>query len=274
MQTINIRVDEGLDAGRIFANLTATTAGSIDRLSVLKKTDSTNSWVKRQPEPGVIVCLSESQTEGRGRRGRQWSSPPGSGILMSIRWPLQRELGNMGTLSLQVGLAVLTAIQQMTDLPVQLKWPNDVMLDGRKLAGILVELNTTMLDQGHYQVTAIIGVGVNVCWPSNIDVPADLADCNQAKKVFSRNQLAAALVDHLFDELRLFTVTESCSVVARWWQHDMLANQQVKVFHADKSYIGRAAGIAADGGFVLDMGEHSQTFYSSEASIRLLESDK
>jgi len=274
VQTINQLTGECLDAGSIFTNLTTKTASSIDRLSVLKKTDSTNNWVKRQPEPGVVVSLAESQTAGRGRRGRQWSSPPGSGILMSLRQPLQHKLGNMGTLSLQVGLAVLTAIQQMTGLPVQLKWPNDVMLDGRKLAGILVELNTTMLDQGHQQITAIIGIGVNVCWPSNVDVPVDLADCSQAKMAVSRNQLAAALINHLFDELHLFASTASASIAARWWQHDLLANQQVTVFHAGQSYIGRAAGIAADGGFVLDMGEHVQTFYSSEASIRLLEPKK
>lgn len=243
----------------------------IDRLTVLPQVDSTSNWVKQQPEPGVIACLAERQTAGRGRRGRSWSSPPGSGIVLSVRWPLHAASEALGLLSLQVGLAVREALAQVTALPVQLKWPNDLMLDGKKLGGILVELQSGGRSFAGQSVatTAIIGIGVNVNWPDDEPMPQPLADCRDADPPATRNALVAAMLTELNATLERFGTDPSCSIVSRWWQHDMLAGQQVVVQQNDREFTGRAAGIAGDGGFVLDTVDGIKTFYSSEVSIRV-----
>ncbi len=258
-----------LDAGQIQSRLTPEAAIQIDRLTVLPETESTNTWVKQQPEPGVIVCLTEAQTAGRGRRGRAWLSPPGSGILMSLRWPLKVSPEALGTLSLQAGLAVRLAIEQNTGLPVQLKWPNDVMLKGKKLGGILVELQSTPAGRGQSITTTIIGIGLNVLWPDDVAMPQPLADCRDAEPLVSRNMLAAAILSELTTMLNDFGSQAICGVIARWWQHDMLANQMVTVRQGEQQFSGRAIGIAGDGGFVVETDAGVQTFYSSEVSIRL-----
>jgi len=254
-----------LDAGLIQMQLNHQAAKYIDRLSVLAQVDSTSTWVKNQPEPGVIACLAETQTGGRGRRGRSWASPVGTGVLLSVR-ALLPQTHALQTLSLRMGLAVLTAIQQVTMLQPKLKWPNDVMLNGSKLAGILVELQTGNATQS----TVIVGVGINVRWPDTEQMPQPLADCRDACIDFTRNQLAAAVLNQITDVLMQYDQTPICSVIAQWWQHDILAGQQVQVEQADKLWIGRAAGIAEDGGFVLETDTGVKTFHSSEVSIRLV----
>lgn len=243
----------------------------IDRLTTLPRTESTNSWVKQQPEPGVIACLAEIQTAGRGRRGREWTSPPGSGVLMSLRWPLKVSANALGTLSLQVGLAVREAIEQATRLSVQLKWPNDLMLDGRKLGGILVELQSTVTGDSQAMITAIIGIGLNIRWPDDVEMPQPLADCRTAESPVSRNTLAAAMLNELTVMLDQLDTQSACSVVARWWQHDMLANQIVSIQQGEKQFTGKATGIAGDGSFVVEIDAGIRKFYSSEVSIRLHE---
>ncbi len=260
---------EQLDAGFIQSHLTAEAAEYIDRLTVLDVAESTNSWVKQQPEPGVVACLAEEQTGGRGRRGRSWSSPAGCGVLLSVRAPLEHPASALSMLSMQAGLGVLQAIKQVTGLAVQLKWPNDVMLDGSKLAGILVELQSS----GPHQTTVVIGTGINVRWPESEPMPQPLADCRAAAKQFTRNQLAAGVLNELSNVLMHFGETAACSVVASWWQNDLLADQPVQIEQGGKRYTGRAAGLDQDGGFVLDTGNGVMTFHSSEASIRLINSE-
>lgn len=257
-----------LDAGQIQAQLIPEAAMQIDRLTVLQETESTNTWVKQQPEPGVIACLTEAQTAGRGRRGRVWLSPPGTGVLMSLRWPLKVSAETLSTLSLQVGLAVQLAIEQGTGLPVKLKWPNDVMLKGQKLGGILVELQSSVTDDGQPITTVIIGIGLNVLWPDGAEMPQPLADCRDAESPVSRNALAAAILSELTIMFNELESQSACGVVARWWQHDMLANQMVTVQQGEQQFCGRAIGITGDGGFVVETDAGIQTFYSSEVSIR------
>ncbi len=260
---------QALDAGLIQASLTPQAAHCIDRLTILHQVDSTNSWIKQQPEPGVLACLAEQQTGGRGRRGRQWSSPAGAGIWLSLRWPFAHPAAQLGLLSLRTGLAIRQAVTANTGLPVQLKWPNDLMLVGRKLAGILVELQSGGADQ----TMVIIGIGLNVRWPDAQPMPSDWADCRQAQPPVVRNQLAAAILNELVSEFASDAQPSACSVIARWWQHDMLAGQRVRVEHNGQRYLGRAAGIAADGAFVLDCDARLQHFHSSEVSIRLVQAD-
>lgn len=262
---------EALDAGLIQSRLSPEAAMQIDRLTVLPEVDSTSSWVKRQPEPGVIIGLAECQTAGRGRRGRSWTAPAGSGILLSVRWPLRAAPEALRLLSLQAGLAVREAVAQTSGLAVRLKWPNDLMLDGKKLGGILVELQSGGRDFAGEQVatTAIIGIGLNVSWPDAEPMPQPLADCRDADPPVTRNGLAAAMLTELSAMLGQFGADPACSIVSRWWQHDMLAGQPVVVQQNDQQFTGRAAGIAADGGFVLDTDDGIKTFYSSEVSIRL-----
>jgi BirA family biotin operon repressor/biotin-[acetyl-CoA-carboxylase] ligase len=136
----------------------------IPRVEVHSLIDSTNDYLMRrlpnQLSPGQ-VCLAEYQSAGRGRRGRQWVSPFGSQIYLSMYWHLEQGLSAAMGLSLVTALAVSDAIKMHCGVQVQLKWPNDVYLQGVKLAGILIELEGQALEPSH----CVIGIGVNLNMP-------------------------------------------------------------------------------------------------------------
>lgn len=130
-------------------------------LHYLERLDSTNDWMKKAAEQGApegAVILAGEQTRGRGRMGKSWLSPPDRGIYMTVllrpRWPG----GEAGLLSMLAGLAVARALERLQVSAVALKWPNDVVVKGRKIGGVLVE---TRLDGGWIEF-AVLGIGINV----------------------------------------------------------------------------------------------------------------
>lgn len=262
---------ELLSTEAIRAGLPATLAGELAGLEIAWSLDSTNSELLRRPPPsrGTLVLLAERQTGGRGRRGRAWASPLAAHVYLSMSRQFSGGLARLGGLSLVAGVAAAEALRAGGFHDVGLKWPNDLVVDGRKLAGLLVE------GGGEYggPARAVIGLGVNVRMPpafaQAIEQPwVDLQALMPEKP--SRNAIAALLLTHLLPALDLFDEQGLEPFLPRYALLDVLAGHEVTVMIGDQVHPGVAAGIAADGALRVRMGNGERLFHAGEVSVRAL----
>ncbi|WP_440997076.1 biotin--[acetyl-CoA-carboxylase] ligase [Arhodomonas sp. SL1] len=236
-------------------------------LRVFREVDSTNAVLRRDPprEDRVGVAVAERQTAGRGRRGRGWCSPPG-GIYLSVSWPYAHLACGPGGLTLTVGVFLAEVLRSLGIARAGVKWPNDIWVDGRKLAGVLTELDGDPM--GACRVT--VGVGLNWRvgggWPEDFAGSAvGIADLAPGCE---RTQTAAAMLN---------AVTEACHTApsagerilgARWRAVDLLAGEAVIVRIGDRAVEGQALGIDDDGALLVDSPEGRQRFVSGDVSVR------
>ena len=163
-----------LDKEAIVTSLPAATRSHLERADVLLTVDSTNRFVAdlSPPQAGYFqLCTTEVQNAGRGRRGRSWVAPFGSGVCMSLGWQFAEAPPTFSALSLAVGVAVVKAFRRLGIEGVGLKWPNDLVWQQRKLGGILIEMRGE--SAGPAQV--VIGLGLNVRMPATVRLLQDLA---------------------------------------------------------------------------------------------------
>ena len=155
------RAIELYDGTKIAANLPTGMGNRIGRLDTLLEVDSTNRHIEEAPgpEPGqATVCVAEVQTAGRGRKGRSWVAPFGGSICLSLGWQFTESPPTLPALSLAIGIAVVRVLRRMGASAAGLKWPNDILWQGRKLAGILIE----MRGESAGPARVVIGLGLNV----------------------------------------------------------------------------------------------------------------
>jgi BirA family biotin operon repressor/biotin-[acetyl-CoA-carboxylase] ligase len=245
------------------------------RVRVLAEADSTNNRLLAvpPPEPGnALVCLAEFQTGGRGRSGRRWLSPPGSGICLSLAWQFQRPPGNLSALSIEAGLAVREALLSLGIPGVMLKWPNDLVVRAGKLGGLLLELRA----EGNGPCHAVIGVGINFRLPRGLagDIessgglaPADLSEACDGE-IPDRNALAARIVALLFDRLEMFEAGAMDRPANEWRAADALFGRTVAISTGQGSLVGRAAGIDSDGALRLDTGGKIERITAGDVKVR------
>jgi BirA family biotin operon repressor/biotin-[acetyl-CoA-carboxylase] ligase len=268
-------MSERLDKTGIDAGLTDRARMLITDIEIHQTLDSTNSYLlerARSHSPSGLVCLAEQQTAGRGRRGRCWISPYAANLYLSILWRFQLPVKRMTTLSLATGLALIHALQELGVGETGVKWPNDILWRQRKLAGILVELEKTS-DAG---CSAVIGIGINVDMPADvvIDQPwIDIAGIPGVNEAINRNQLAAAVLNHLSPLLADFTVLDSAEIIDQWCRFDVFRNHPVVVKLADKNIRGTARGVAADGALLLETQAGLSRYTVGEISFRPQYSD-
>lgn len=213
------------------------------------------------------ICVAECQTAGRGRRGRQWISPFGGQLIMSMYWRLEQGMAAAMGLSLVVGIAVVEALEAQGFAGVELKWPNDLYLNGRKLAGILVEMSGTA--GGPCQL--VIGMGLNLLLPRSeqerIDQPwAELAELGNIE---DRNGLVIAVANHMQRSLVLFEREGIAAFREQWNRLDYFNGKAVRVLMGEQQIHGIARGIDAQGALLLELpnGE-TQRFLGGEISLR------
>ncbi|MEP6938256.1 MAG: biotin--[acetyl-CoA-carboxylase] ligase [Rudaea sp.] len=261
---------EALDGGRIRAALDARLRARLATIDVHWQIDSTNTELQRVAAGtghAPRICLAEAQTAGRGRRGRRWRSPLGGNLSFSLLWPFAQGMGALAGLSLVVGVAVTEALADCGVAEVGLKWPNDVLARGRKLAGILVELGGDFLGPCH----AVIGIGINLrLTPSEraaIDQPAiDVASL--APEVPSRNLLAARLATRLVGALDRFGTQGFIAFRDEYARRDLLAGRAIRVLAGGDEHDGVAAGVDERGALVVRRGKTLTHVDSAEVSIR------
>lgn len=228
--------------------------------------DSTNNEAKRLASSGEtpdMLLLAEQQTAGRGRLGRSFYSPPGSGLYMTLLLHGVQQHADAVLLTTMAAAAVVDAVRSLTPLTPQIKWVNDVYLDGRKACGILTEALT---DPTTGQLTAVlIGIGINVREEA---YPADIADIATHLPIapVTRNQLAAAIADRLCDYLaalpqRLFLET--------YRKHSLAIGKEITYLTGDKQFPATAVGVDDNGGLIVSLPDGTQTtLCSGEISIR------
>jgi BirA family biotin operon repressor/biotin-[acetyl-CoA-carboxylase] ligase len=245
----------------------------LDSLELLLETASTNTYLRDRALAGAAsgtVCLAEMQTAGRGRHGRAWVSPFAGNLYLSLLWRTSLGAAGLGGLSLAAGVGVLRALRENGVAEIGLKWPNDLLAGGAKLAGILVDV----VGESTGLCAVIIGVGINVRMPreagSTIDQSwTDLASLLDAQPP-SRNRLAADLVTQLFAMLDVFEQEGLRSFRDEWSRHDVLAGHPVRLALPHGEVQGIARGIDADGALLLEAGDGAlQRFAAGEVSLRV-----
>lgn len=262
---------ELLDARRIESGLRSNSRSLLAELIVEGVLDSTNAEVLRRMQRGAVgglVCLAEQQSAGRGRRGRQWVSPFGANIYLSAAWEFTSAAALEG-LSLAVGVAVAAALRSVGLPSATLKWPNDVLCDGAKLGGILVE----MVGDATGACKIVVGIGLNVRMPPQAvaDIDQQWTDVETAAGVeVSRNQIVIALLDELLPLLATYESGGFLPWREPWLALDAHAGREVTVSGGEQHTKGIARGIDATGALIVETETGEQIFHGGEVSVRAL----
>lgn len=255
---------EPLEHEKILAAIELRNRKKLVNLAIFETIDSTNSFLLNSAKSGAAsgsVCLAEQQTQGRGRRGRPWKSPLGANIYCSLLWRFSRISADKTGLSLAIAVMVLNALKKYgIENKIQLKWPNDILLNGRKLAGILLESSDPS--------NVIIGIGLNVMSTPEDENAACLAEVMNI--IPMRNVVTGLLLNELLVQLDEFELNGLRSFVNEWRRHDMLFGKEVTVFFHDKTLKGVMRGIDEKGNLLLQTAKgEMQKFCYGEVSVRL-----
>ncbi|MGR5235235.1 bifunctional biotin--[acetyl-CoA-carboxylase] ligase/biotin operon repressor BirA [Vibrio sp. WZ-1] len=246
--------------------LQASLGSQIELIPVI---DSTNQYLLErvsESEKGQ-VCLAEYQVKGRGRRGRQWVSPFGTNLYLSMYWRLDAGMAAAMGLSLVVGIAAVEAIESMGIQGVKLKWPNDIYYQDKKLAGILVEMSGQAGGAAHL----VIGMGLNIGMPDlQPDIDQPWTTLNQVSDgiAIDRTQLAINLIEHWKTTLEEYEMTGLAGFVERWNRLDNFIGRPVKLLMGPREIHGVVKGIDQQGGVILETENGLETYIGGEISLR------
>lgn len=242
----------------LLAGLPARTAARIERLEHFGALDSTNRWLLENgtPSPGAAwIATAEYQHAGRGRRGRSWIVPPAAGLCLSASWRFSAPIEQMAALPLAAGAVLRRALREVCGVQIALKWPNDLVWDGRKLGGILVE----QVACGDGDAKVVVGVGINVALPSGSaaalsDWPGGAVDLAAALGGVppGRCAVAAAVISALVELLAEYASTGLVPYCEELAEADCLRGQRVVVIDGRRELIGTGAGIDAEGALLLE----------------------
>lgn len=262
---------ELLDMPKITEAVDDSTRGLISSLEIHDQIDSTNRYLTERSQnnaPSGSVCFAEYQTAGKGRRGRQWVSPYGCNIYLSILWRFQQGPAAISGLSLATGVAVIRALKQHRINGIDLKWPNDIYSQGKKLGGILVEVS----GETDGPCAAVIGLGLNLWVPEsqaqNIDQAwTDLSKITGRNRL-SRNRLAGLLLNHLLPVIAEYESSGIKAYLDEWRSYDCLSGKAATLFIGQQQFEGTVQGIDDNGMLLIERPDGSvQTFASGEVSF-------
>lgn len=264
------RIPGGLDLldENSISNLLGSDVGKLVRKIVLHRTiDSTNAYIAELAEQGSrVVCLAEYQHSGRGRRGRNWISPYGKNIYLSLGWQYQGGAASLEGLSLVVGVAVLRALGAADGLG--LKWPNDILFKGRKLAGILLEMQGD--PSGECQI--IVGIGVNhgMSVQGGTDIDQPWADASELGD-WERNELVARILAELVPVLNTFGERGFSYYLEEWDKYDICRDRAVRLITPTLEIHGVARGVTRSGAVLIETDGSIESYHGGEISLRLAE---
>jgi BirA family transcriptional regulator, biotin operon repressor / biotin---[acetyl-CoA-carboxylase] ligase len=231
---------------------------SLELLEVFPELESTNSWLLQQAGPSrgrFHAVIAEHQTAGRGRSDKIWLSPPGSGLCLSLAYTFAELPRHLPSLTLAIGAAIATALEDLGAKDLALKWPNDLMAQDGKLGGILTELQSN----GEGGRAVVVGLGLNVdlpdtmrytpptSWTSKV---TDLAACLPGE-LPERAALIAAVVKSMVECIARFAREGFGHFHSVWQRYDWLKGKQWSVQQAQRRITGLADGIDEDGALLL-----------------------
>ncbi|ADW75731.1 MULTISPECIES: bifunctional biotin--[acetyl-CoA-carboxylase] ligase/biotin operon repressor BirA [Rahnella] len=240
-------------------------AGQVRVLSVI---DSTNQYLlDRIGElSSGDACVAEYQQAGRGRRGRKWFSPFGSNLYLSMYWKLEQGPAAAMGLSLVIGIVMAEVLQRLGAKDVRVKWPNDLYLNDRKLAGILVELTGKTGDAAQL----VIGAGINLKMrePASDAITQGWINLQEAGVNIDRNELTAMLLKELRSALLHFEQEGLAPFIPRWRGLDNFLDRQVKLLIGDQEIHGIERGIDPQGALLLEQDAVVKPYIGGEISLR------
>ncbi len=244
-------------------------------LQIFDQLDSTNDYLNQRPSHDdygkVAVCLAEYQTAGRGRRGRQWVSPFGSNIYLSLSCHYDDSPSQLSGLSLAVGVAVIKSLKQVGLTGIGLKWPNDIFWQDKKLGGILIEV----AGEAEGPCRAVIGLGLNGYLSGQQAQPIeqawiDLDSIMQQSTHALRNQLVGILLDQLLPLIADYMQNGFAHYIDDWRSFDCMRDRPVTVHMGNQVQPGIVRGIDDDGLLLFE--NHAgqiNTYASGELSLRM-----
>lgn len=251
--------------------LAASTGGQVWPVSVVHSVDSTNSEALRRLEarnPVPFIVLAERQSAGRGRRGRTWVSPFAENLYYSLVLRVEGGMRQLEGLSLVVGLALLQAIRGMGVSGVGLKWPNDLLVGDRKIAGILLELSGDPADVCH----VVIGIGVNVNMMPTA-APAIDQPWTSMRAILGagvdRNELVCALNEQLAKYLAMHRQLGFSALLEEWQANHLWQGKKVGLTAGAQQITGVVLGVDASGAIRLLVDGEERHFSGGELSLRL-----
>ena len=260
---------EWLSEAQIMAALPASARSLVAAIDLHMELESTNTYLMRaqvQPLPTGTVCLAEYQSAGRGRRGRRWHSSFGANLCFSLVWRFNCGPDALSGLSLAVAVAVAQGLSSLGVTQPELKWPNDLYIEGRKLAGILLEMSGE--SSGVSRV--VVGVGVNVGLPSTIDEPVDqprVALNELLSTPVSRNHAAAVLIGMVVEALARFDKEGLAPFLPQWRQWDVMADRPVTLRQAQGAIEGVARGVDVSGALLIERGGETRRYMAGDVSL-------
>lgn len=233
--------------------------------------DSTNIKAQELAEKGYpsgTLVVADKQESGKGRRGRSWVSPSGTGIFMTLMIKPDINPNNASMLTLVAALAVAKAITSVTGEEALIKWPNDIVVNGKKVCGILTEMNA----QFDYINHIVVGIGINVhneSFPEEISQMASSLMIEAGGKRFHRAQIIAETMSYFEQYYDTFLKTQDLSALVREYDELLVnRNKSVRVLDPKEPFDGKAMGITPKGELIVDTWELRKLVSSGEVSVR------
>ena len=233
--------------------------------------DSTNTKAQELAEKGYpsgTLVVADKQESGKGRRGRSWVSPSGTGIFMTLMIKPDINPNNASMLTLVAALAVAKAITSVTGEKAMIKWPNDIVVNGKKVCGILTEMNA----QFDYINHIVVGIGINVhneSFPEEISQMASSLMIEAGGKRFHRAQIIAETMSYFEQYYDTFLKTQDLSALVREYDELLVnRNKSVRVLDPKEPFDGKAMGITPKGELIVDTWESRKLVSSGEVSVR------
>ena len=265
-----------IDAENLVEELEKAAFAYARQVEILDTVDSTSDWLSRQQSGGADIhgkaCITEFQSAGRGRRGRNWQGSPYCHLMFSMGWRFQKEAVEMTGLSLSVGVAVADSLRNLSGAPVGLKWPNDLWCGDRKLGGILVDLNTASKPD----TQAIVGIGINLHEPAleHFDPGQPVTDLasNAQGELPSRTSIIAVVMTAVARSLDRFGQHQFGGDRERFNALDVFAGRKVQTSSGETSLEGIGQGVDELGRYRLRFSNGSvETIISGDLSLCLVD---
>jgi len=247
-----------LDASVIRKAIGEAAPARLAELDVFSEIASTNTHLMQGPAPApgeIHVAATDNQTAGRGRHGRTWQSPPGSGLCLSMAYTFSAPPANLPALTLAIGLGAIDALRELGAAGVQLKWPNDLIAADGKLGGILTEMQT----RTGATTSVVTGIGLNIDLSGHPDIGLEtswaerIADLNgHIEDLPGRNIIAAGMINGLSKTFVNYEAGGFSHFVDRWPDSDWLFGREFTVDTPKQKIAGIGAGVADDGALLVE----------------------
>lgn len=244
----------------------------IRKYLIINQIGSTNDWALdhcRSIDLLPAVCVAEYQSQGRGRRGRTWVSPYAQNIYTSMAWFFQIPADQLSGLGLVAAVVIVRLLKEY-GLDAAIKWPNDVLVDGKKIAGALIESRF----KGTGSICVAIGVGLNFNMVPEAGVDIEQPWTSMTQELddgvkIDRNDVVGRLITMLVRACEDFEKTGLTSFLPEWQEHDMCCGRIVDVVTEHGCQQGVACGVNGKGGLIVRINGAESTIYAGDVSVRV-----